>query len=130
MTSDWLKGSLLLMATLSAGIAIGMWYERSQVTVHAGEQSGVHSAPTGANHEQVMQALHHSLKLDSTQHSEIMATLHRHQLLVDSAWGALRPHVHATLDSTHSEIMNILRPDQREVFQRMVGHMHGSAPHR
>jgi hypothetical protein len=96
----------------------------------AAAQSGVHSAATGANHEQVMQALHRSLKLDSTQHSAIMATLQQHQLLVDSAWGALRPHVHATLDSTHAEIMNVLRPDQREAFRQMVGHMHGSASHR
>jgi hypothetical protein len=77
-----------------------------------------------------MQLLGQSLKLDSTQRQAILATLHRHQAHIDSAWDALRPHVSATMDSTHTEIMNLLRPDQRAGFEQIMTHGHGGGGHR
>ena len=124
MNSDWFKGSLLLAATLSAGIAIGIWHGRSYSPGAApdGESVGMR-----IGHEHVMQLLGQALKLDSTQRLAILATLHRHQAHIDSAWGTLRPHVSATMDSTHAEIMNLLRPEQRAAFEQMMTHGHGGS---
>ena len=112
---DWFKGSLLLAATLSAGIAIGIWYARSH---------GQAGATVHMDHENVMMRLDHTLRLDSTQHAAIAATLQRHQSHIDSAWKTLRPHVSATLDSTHREIMSALHPRQREAFGKLIEHAH------
>jgi len=123
MNSEWVKGSLLLAATLSAGIAIGVWLGRTDSPA----DNGSHVAAMQMDQQHVMHMLHQALKLDSVQHRAIIATLHRHQSMVDSAWGALRPHVNATLDSTHAEIMNLLRPEQRQVFRQLISHGHGGS---
>jgi hypothetical protein len=113
----WFRGSLLLAATLSAGIAIGIWFERSHAP----------GLTTNAAHEHVMRQLHHSLRLDSAQRASISETLRRHQLLVDSVWGEMRPHVNATLDSAHRAIMGVLTPHQKETFEHMIRQRHGHA---
>jgi hypothetical protein len=121
MIATWLKGSLLLAATLAAGIAIGVMAERSHMRIT--DESP--SSTMNMIHSHVMQTLHNTLQLDSSQHQAIVETLRRHQLHVDSAWGAMRPHINATLDSTHREIMGLLRPEQREAFNRLIaGHGH------
>ena len=125
--SDWFKGSLLLAATLSAGIAIGIWYGRSHDSGNV--QLSSHATPVEAAHEHVMQALQHTLKLDSVQERAITETLHRKQALVDSAWNTMRPHVNAHLRSTHAEIMQLLTPEQREKFARMAAHGHRQGHH-
>jgi len=109
------KGMLLLAVTLSAGIVIGVAYERNRTSAHA-----VRGA--GSNH--VMHRLKHDLGLDSAQHEAITAILNRRQRTVDSTWHAMKPHVHATLDSTLREIAGVLRPEQMRKYRRMVEAMH------
>ena len=111
----WLKGTLVLGATVSAGIVIGMAYERH------------HSAPpavTAMAPHVVMHRLRHDLHLDSAQHAAIAAILARRQGAVDSTWHAMQPHVRATLDSTLQEIIVVLRPDQAAKYRQMVEVMH------
>jgi hypothetical protein len=124
MTWSALRGLLLLVVTLVTGIAIGVWSGGSRVHGRADVDSGINAM----NHEDVMQMLRRSLKLDSAQQRAVIATLHRHQSLVDSAWTALRPHVNETIEATHSEIMALLRPEQREAFRRLMTHAHGAPP--
>ncbi len=120
MIATWFKGSLLLAATLSAGITIGVMSERARVH-HAGAEPAV---AMHAMHSHVMHMLNSSLSLDSSQQTGIVQILHKHQSYVDSAWGTLRPHMQATLDSAHTEIMQLLSPGQRAHFTRLV---HGHA---
>jgi hypothetical protein len=118
MIATWLKGSVLLAATLATGIAIGIGIGAERAREHHGE--GHASPEMQMLHSHLMQTLGSLLDLDSSQHKAIMETLHRHQSHVDSAWESMRPHISATLDSTHQEIMGILRPEQRETFMRMI----------
>jgi hypothetical protein len=110
----WLKGSALLAVTLAAGVVIGIAYERH----HAPRLM----MPTDA--QQVMQHLHSNLGLDSAQQAAIAAIFARRQGAVDSTWHSMQPHLRAELESTHVEIMKVLRPDQVEKFRKLVGAMH------
>ena len=110
----WLKGSAVLLVTLVAGVTIGITYERQhqrQVEV-----------PMDAEH--VMHHLHTDLGLDSAQQAAIAAIFARRQGAVDSAWHTMQPRMRSALDSTHAEIMKVLRPDQVAKFRKLVGAMH------
>jgi hypothetical protein len=110
----WLKGSVLLAVTLAAGVVIGVAYER-------------HHAPRVVmmtDPQQVMQHLHGALDLDSAQQAAIAAIFARRQGAVDSTWHSMQPHMRAALESTHVEIMKVLRPDQVAKFRKLVGAMH------
>jgi hypothetical protein len=115
MVPAWVKGTLLLAVTLTAGIVVGVGYERRRTPAHEA---------AGMNSHHVMQRLERDLGLDSAQHEAIAAILARHQGAVDSTWHAVQPHVHATLDSTLREIVGVLRPDQVEKYRKMVETRH------
>lgn len=117
----WVKGALLLTVTLSAGIAIGVGYERRRAPAHD-------SARMGAHH--LLHRLAGDLGLDSAQHQAIAAIFARRQGTVDSTWHAMQPHVRATLDSTLREIALVLRPDQAAKYRRMVETVHPRLPSR
>lgn len=110
----WVRGTLLLALTFVAGAAAGIGYERhfkARVTImmDAGE---------------MRHHLESQLDLDSTQSHQVATILQRHQGAMDSTWNAMRPHVHATLDSAFQEVLGVLRPDQRDKFRRLVGNWH------
>lgn len=114
----WLKGTVLLALTLSAGVAIGIGYERRRMPSHEASDS-----------HYMLEGLKQRLDLDSTQVAAISAILARRQGVVDSTWHVLQPHVRATMDSTLREIMGVLRPDQAAKYREMVGKRHPQALH-
>ena len=109
----WLKGTSLLVITLGAGIALGVSYERRRSSSHEG---------AGPRH--LMSRLHDELHLDSQQHQAIADILARRQSALDSTWHVLQPHVRAALDSTHQEIVQVLRPEQAVRYRRISEAMH------
>lgn len=111
----WVKGTLLLAVTFTAGVVTGVGYERRHTPAHG-------AARTDAHH--VMRRLTDELGLDSAQGQAIAAILARRQGTVDSTWHAMQPHVHAALDSTLQEILGVLRPEQVAKFRKMVDAMH------
>ena len=111
----WVKGTLLLAATLTAGVVIGVGYERRRTPAH--ERAGMDS-------HDVVHHFTRALALDSTQQQAIAAIFSRRQGAVDSTWHAVRPHVRETLDSAHQEIVRVLRPDQAAKFRKMVEARH------
>jgi hypothetical protein len=111
----WLKGALLLAGTLTAGIVIGVSYER--------QRTPAHDAAGMASHD-VMHHFARELGLDSAQRNAIAAILARRQWAVDSTWHVVQPHVRATMDSTHQEIVRVLRPDQLAKYRKMVDARH------
>ena len=119
MVPAWVKGALLLVITLAAGIAIGVGYERRRAPAH--------EAAAMQSHD-VLHRITHELELDSTQREAIAAILARRQGAVDSTWHAMRPRVRATLDSTLDEIMTVLRPDQVARYREMVEARHPRTP--
>jgi hypothetical protein len=112
-TAAWLRGVLLLAATLTTGVIIGVAYERSRTPRHEADPS-----------HHVMQRLTDELGLDPGQQKAIVAIFARRQAAVDSTWHELQPHVRAALDSTLREIVDILRPDQAARYRRMVETRH------
>jgi len=114
---SWLKGTSLLAVALAAGIALGVSYERRRLSAHEA---------TGAHH--MMDRLHDELGLDSQQRQMIAAILARRQGALDSTWHTLQPHVRATLDSAHQEIVDVLRPEQVVKYRQIVElRHHGTA---
>jgi hypothetical protein len=112
------KGTLVLAATLATGVIIGVGYERHRAPSHA---------MAGSHH--VMQHLTDELHLDTAQQHAIAAIFARRQGLVDSTWHAVQPHVRAMLDSTHREIVDVLRPDQLAKYRKIVERAHpGTLP--
>jgi hypothetical protein len=111
----WVKGALVLAVTLTAGMIVGVSYERRRSPAHDMARSRAHH---------VMHRLKDDLGLDSAQHTAIAAIFARRQGTVDSTWHAMQPHLRATLDSTLQEIVAILRPDQVAKYRKMVEGMH------
>ncbi len=114
----WVRGALLLAVTLTAGIVIGVGYER--------QRTSTHETPGVSSHD-VMHNLTRELELDSAQQQAIAAMFARRQSAVDSTWHAVRPHVRETLDSAHQEMLRVLRPDQAVKFRKMVEARHPGA---
>lgn len=111
----WVKGTLLLAATLAAGVVIGVGYERRRAPSHEASAIATHH---------VMRRLGHELGLDSAQHRAIAEIFARRQGVVDSTWQVVQPHVRATMDSTLREIVGVLRPDQVAKYRRIVETRH------
>jgi len=110
----WLKGTLLLAVTLTAGIVIGVGYERHRTPAH----------DAGMDSHHVMRRLNQELGLDSAQQKAIAEILARHQGALDSTWHTMQPHMRATLDSTLREIVGVLRLDQASKFRKIVETRH------
>src|SRR5262245_59950579 len=116
----WVKGVLVLVITLSAGVALGITYERRRPMDH-------NAGPMDSRH--VVEHLERELELDSTQQRAIAAIFARHQRSIDSTWHTMQPHVHAALDSTLSEVTGVLRPDQLARYRRLVRERHQGTLH-
>lgn len=69
------------------------------------------------------------LDLDSAQEVAIARILERRQKTIDATWNSLQPHVRATLDSTHQEILGVLRPEQATKYRERMGVMHPGRSH-
>jgi hypothetical protein len=112
----WVKGVLLLAVTLTAGIVIGVSYER--------QRSRAHNAPAGMASHDVMHHFTRELGLDSAQQQAVAAIFARRQGAVDSTWHAVQPYVRETLHLTLREIVGVLRPDQLAKYRKMMESRH------
>ena len=109
----WAKATLLLVLTLAAGILIGASYERRRAGGH--EANAMHHMTTRLEHE---------LDLDSAQKQAVAAIFAQRQRSIDSTWRAMRPHVHAAMDTTLREIAAVLRPPQAAKLRKLAERMH------
>jgi hypothetical protein len=121
MIPSWVKASLILAAMFAAGMLAGVRYERSQ---EASSSPSSRTARHDASH-----GLRVELGLDSAQEAAVTEILQRHQKAIDGAWSTLKPEVRAALDSTHEEILRVLKPDQAEKYRRRMGAMHSGRRH-
>ena len=119
-TPAWVSATILLAITLIAGVAIGMSYERRRLSEHQ----------VGDGHSgHMMEHLARELALDSSQRDTVMKIFAHRQHAIDSAWNAVQPYVHATIDSTLREIAGVLRPDQVARYRRMIDERHPGTVH-
>jgi hypothetical protein len=111
----WVRTVLLLGVTFAAGAMAGIGYDRH---AHAARFAATVDGPLLMHH------LESQLQLDSAQRTAVEAILARHQIAIDSSWHMIQPHVRATLDSAHREILGVLRPDQAALFRGAMATMH------
>jgi hypothetical protein len=114
----WLRGSLLLTFVLAVGVLVGYSLAR---------RPSRSPAANPMEPQAFVRRLDKELGLDSAQRVAIVAILTRRQRSIDSAWRQLRPSVRATIDSAQAEIVDVLRPDQRQHYLSLVRAAHGGA---
>ena len=115
MMRTGVRGSLLLLLVLAAGVALGDWY---------GRRGLVPPSPSPMEPTRMMHVFDRELGLDSAQHAAVAAVLARRQAAIDSAWRTLRPGVRAAVDSAQMEIFRVLRPDQQAKFMELLRTAH------
>jgi hypothetical protein len=119
MTPAWTRAVLLLGVTFALGGATGFAIGRSSTAPRM---------PAAANPMEphaFVQRLGRDLDLDAKQRDGILAILTRRQTTIDSAWRSLQPSVRATIDSARAEIVELLRPGQRDRYFALERAAHG-----
>lgn len=120
MIPTWTRAALLLTVTFVLGGVAG--FELGRMPMGS-------RMPASANPMEphaFVQRLGRDLGLDARQRAAILEILIRRQATIDSAWRALRPSVRATVDSTQSEIVNVLHPGQRDRYFALERAAHGA----
>jgi hypothetical protein len=87
------------------------------------------SAAAHVSHEAMMSELRQVLDLDEAQMAAIERVFAAHQQTVQHAWEQLRPEVQEAMVRVHDEVTTLLRPEQRERFERWVRERHQARPH-
>ncbi len=110
------RGWLLLAVVFIAGGAVGYAIGRRPSSRPVTNPMEPHA---------FVERLNGELGLDSAQRASITRILTRRQSAIDSAWRVLQPAVRATIDSAQMEIVNVLRPDQRPRYLKLLRRAHG-----
>ena len=111
MIPSWVRGSLVLLATLGTGVVIGFV---------AGRARPAAIPPNAMEPAALLRTFDRELSLDSLQHDRIARVLARHQRVIDSAWVAVRPVVRSAIDSAQMEIVDILTAEQRVKYEQLL----------
>ena len=107
-----------------AGLLAGACVLVFVLGVALGRRTTSPGANGAMNPDSVVARLTQQLQLDTTQQRAIRAVFRRHQRAVDEAWRVLAPQVRAAIDSTQMEIVNVLRPEQRTRFLKIMRSSH------
>lgn len=113
MTGPRIRAAGVLICVFALGVFGGMAYER---------HSGRHLATMSVSdeHEAAMVEMREVLDLDDAQIEQIHGILARHQDVVQHMWEQLRPEVQSAMQQVHTEIADLLRPHQRELFHEWL----------
>ena len=120
--------ALAIVTVLSlfvAGVAIGAL----GMSLHSGRHVDRHDRPHGPGNDSFFHRLHRQLDLSEEQEAKIEAILAR---IHDEAYELrrdLHPRVMALMDRAHQEIEEILDPEQREAFHRLIVRSRRRAEH-
>jgi Spy/CpxP family protein refolding chaperone len=114
------KGPVLLavlsvLAALAAGVALGIFLDRALLLRWEGRRHGEGPPP-----DRVSRWLDRRLDLDDAQRAALREVLDRRRDRFQEIAMRHRPEVEALRDSTTAEIRALLRPDQREKYDRML----------
>ena len=114
MTGARMRAALVLLIVFAAGALAGVAFERHHAV----------PTPTAMTTEEEQTAAMAELRevagLDDQQAAAIHAILAEHQDVVQHMWEQLRPEVQGAMLQVHSEIAELLRPDQRERFHDWI----------
>ncbi len=112
---SWVRGSLVLVVTLSTGIALGF---------AAGRKKPATMPANAMDPAVLLRTFDSALTLDSSQHDRVARVLTSHQRVIDSAWAVVHPVVRSAIDSAQEEIVAILTTEQRIKYQKLLRSVH------
>lgn len=111
MTGQRVLAGLVLMSVFSLGALVGVFIDRHHTLPHPGAVS------PDEVHEAAIAELRDEIGLDEEQIRQIHAIMASRQQLVQRVWEQLRPELTAAMHDVHTEIAELLRPEQRERFR-------------
>jgi len=124
MIGPRVRAAGVLVLVFAAGMLAGMVVDRYRL-----EPLTAPSAVTHASHDAMMTELRQALDLDEAQMAAVEGVFAAHQQAVQHAWEQLRPEVQEAMVRAHDEVTALLRPEQRERFERWVRERHRERPH-
>lgn len=110
MMGPRVRAGAVLLFVFAAGVFSGLFFERH----HWAPTSAAMS--TAAEHEAAIAELKEVVGLDDEQVEQVHAILAERQQIVQHMWEQLRPEVQSAMRRVHTEIAELLRPDQRPAF--------------
>ena len=124
MIGHRLRAAVVLALVFAAGMLAGVVVDR-----HRLEPVRDASVAAHGSHEVMMRELRQALGLDEAQMAAIERVFAAHQQTVQHAWEQLRPEVQEAMVRVHDEVTAVLRPEQRERFERWVRERHRGRSH-
>ena len=115
MTGRGLRAGAVLLFVFAAGALVGTGLERHHVFIGPAEVSLLEE------NEIAVAELSAFLDLDEEQAAQINAILLDRQQLVEQMWAQFRPEVQDAMRQVHTDIAELLRPDQVERFHAWLG---------
>ena len=116
MTGPRVWAGMALLFVFSLGAFTGVFYERHHASPRTPDLTATEL------HETAMAELVEVLDLDDDQLEKIHAVLADRQQLVQDVWEQVRPEVAAAMQEIHTEIGNLLRPEQRQRYHEWLNH--------
>ena len=114
MIGHRVRAGAVVLFVFAVGVLAGIVFERHHLTPTPAAMS------VAEEHEAAMAELREVLGLDDRQVAQIHAILTERQQLVQQMWEQLRPEVQSAMRQVHSEIAELLRPEQRERFHNWL----------
>ena len=110
---NW-KAIFGVTAVFVLGMAAG-----SLVTIRVAERRLSHAGPQAVEHL-IVRRLSLRLRLDAAQREQLRAIVHNGQQDMQTARQQIQPQVEQVLDHAVNRVRDILRPEQREKFDKIV----------
>ena len=111
MVSQRASSALGGVALVLFGVALGIAGDRLVLSHHP-----VASPHVETQHEMALRHFRQLFDLDDTQVRQIDSIFRRHQTTVIESWASLQPRLQTAIESVHTSMFTVLRPDQRERF--------------
>jgi Spy/CpxP family protein refolding chaperone len=114
---------VVIVLVLLAGVAIGYFLHHAVQWRHGPPGFGVGGPPSGPPPQlksRMLERLDRELKLTPEQHTKIDSVLTRRETDLRALMAETRPRFDSIATRTRSEIQEVLTPEQREEFAKIV----------
>lgn len=121
MMGPRVRAGVVLLFVFALGVLVGIAFERHHWTAPAARKS------VAEEREASMRELREVLELDDNQVEQIHTILTERQEMVQRTWEQFRPEVQAAMRQMHTDIADLLRPNQRKRFHEWLMERHGQS---
>jgi hypothetical protein len=117
------RRALIALLLVLSGSALTLFIEHVIVG-----QGRTEAGASAREHAAVLAQMERSLDLTAAQRDSIQVIFSRHQARVDSGWNLINQQMRATMDSVHTEIQRVLKPEQLGAFHELMRQQHRGNP--